>query len=206
MSFSLNSLSLPAEEAFFIMTKLTTSQICEAVALDLKARKITHQKVADTIGTTKAVVSNIISGKKAFSKARAEQFAKAFHYNINFLLYGEGELRSDNVNYVVNPTVDYDSLDVSVLVAVLDVAEYLLHLTGDKTAIDAWNAMMKGDYKTYVKDVKLLQEKGLNTGRTHLVLAKYISERISKNLFPSMSTEKSYSEFSESEKEGEAGK
>ena len=76
------------------MKKIIAEKVCEAVSLDFKRRKITHEKAAKAIGKSKAVVDNQISGKKPFSKAMAELFAKAFGYNTQFLLYGEGELRS----------------------------------------------------------------------------------------------------------------
>lgn len=176
------------------MTQKTPAEICEAIALDFKARKITHQDAGVAIGKSKAVISNQISGKKPFSKAMAELFAKAFGYDANFLLYGTGELKASTIEQgAISFDASFEDLDVAVLAAALDVSEYLLYLTGDQTAIDAWDALMNGQYPIYKDKVSLLMKRNKHNWRAPLVMAKYITERINKGQFPACCTVRSYS-------------
>lgn len=161
----------------------TPAEICEAVALDFKARKITHQQAGDAIGKSKAIISNQISGKKPFSKAMAHLFSKAFGYNSNFLLYGIGELRRDVIEQgVINVNTESDDLSPSSLIVLLEVCELLLHLSNDQIAIDAWNAAMCGDFCTYSQKLGILMKKNKYNGRVPLITAKYAIEHVSNAL------------------------
>lgn len=167
------------------MDQKTPAEICEAVALDFKARKITHQQAGDAIGKSKAIISNQISGKKPFSKAMADLFAKAFGYNSKFLLYGEGDLRSNTVeNPVLTINTQESTLDKAMLASLLEIAEYLLHLSGNQVAIDAWNSMMSGNYRGYKDKIELLMKQNKYNGRVPLIMARYITERIAEGFVP----------------------
>ena len=56
---------------------LSVKEICEAVSADLKERRITQQKAAEMIGTTKQTVANQLSGKKRFSANMAQKYCDA---------------------------------------------------------------------------------------------------------------------------------
>lgn len=159
----------------------SAAEICEAVALDFKMRRITHQDAAKAIGKSKAVVSNQISGKKPFSKSKAELFAKAFDYNVNFLLYGEGELRSTQLEdpvHTVNATSE--NVDKTELVILVDLLESLLHLAGNQDAIDAWNRLMDGNYDKYKEKVEILLTQNKYNGRVPFILGKLIAEKMNR--------------------------
>lgn len=159
----------------------STAEICKAVALDFKQRRITHQDAADAIGKSKAVVSNQISGKKAFSKRQAELFAKAFDYDVNFLLYGKGELRKQTVDdAVLNVNTSSEEIDKSELVMLVDILESLLHLAGDQDAIDAWNKLMSGSYDQYKDKVELLLARNKFNGRVPFLMGKIIAEKMNR--------------------------
>ncbi len=159
----------------------TAAEICEAVALDFKQRRITHQDAADVLGKSKAVVSNQISGKKAFSKKQAELFAKAFDYNVNFLLYGTGELRKQGIDdAVLNVNASSDEVDKNELVMLVDLLESLLHLAGDQDAIDAWNKLMSGSYDQYKEKVELLLARNKYNGRVPFLMGKIIAEKMNR--------------------------
>jgi len=159
----------------------TKEEICSAVALDLKARKLTHRDVADMIGKTKEVVSTQISGKRRFSKEMATLFSMALGYNRNFLLYGEGELKDDtvvrdlaDVSYSVSES---GRIDVSVLAGMISVAENLFLVMGDQDAITAWKALQEGDYNKYKTALDGLYERFGRQNFFSPVMAQYICER-----------------------------
>lgn len=74
---------------------LTTREICKAISKDFKLRGITQQIAADKIGTSRAVISNQLTGKRGFSQNMAKKFSNAFGYSIIWLLYGEEEMFND---------------------------------------------------------------------------------------------------------------
>lgn len=161
------------------MDKKTPAEICDAVALDFKARKITHQQAGDTIGKSKAIISNQISGKKPFSKSMASLFSRAFGYNTRFLLYGEGELRGDSIKDIIEVPDPQGSIndDVMLLASLTDVAEGILHVIGDEDAINAWEALKKGDFDKYCSSMKALSSS--HGGRTYVpIVAKFICDKI----------------------------
>ena len=64
-----------------IMTQATPEEVNRAVSKDLKARGITQQQAADTIGKSRSMVANQLSSKKRFSKQLASLFYRAFGYS-----------------------------------------------------------------------------------------------------------------------------
>ena len=66
--------------------------ICKAIAVDFKVKGLTHEAAASRLGCSKQTVSNQISGKKKFSLKSAQKYAETFGYNLEFLLFGKGEL------------------------------------------------------------------------------------------------------------------
>ena len=126
-------------------------------------------------------MSNQISGKKPFCKCIAELFAKAFDYNVNFLLYGEGELRSTQLEdpvHTVNATSE--NVDKTELVILVDLLESLLHLAGNQDAIDAWNRLMDGNYDKYKEKVEILLTQNKYNGRVPFILGKLIAEKMNR--------------------------
>ena len=165
------------------MADKTPVEICEAIALDFKKRKLTHQEVARIIGKTKSSVSNQISGKKPFSKGMAELFADAFDYSIDFLLYGKGDLRRSGYyssTYTVSSIVA-DRLDPSMTPYLLEAADSLIHLANNKEVIDIWNALICGDFEQYKNQLSsYIKETPFQP--ISMVTAKMLCDRISKVL------------------------
>ncbi len=160
------------------MTSSTPEEVCRAVAADLRARGITHQKAAEAIGKTRSIVSNQLASKKPFSKGLASLFAQAFGYNTQYLLYGEGELRGqqgilDMIGVPIQGTQASQNLDLAILVSLLDCAEGILRVIGDKDALDAWHSISKADWDGYTNAMKSLSVK--YKGRTaNPILARFI--------------------------------
>ena len=134
---------------------LTTREICEEIAADFKRQRITHQKAAEKIGTSKQTISNQISGKKRFSQSMAKKFSDAFGYSIPWLLFGEGEKYKEGyVSFVTdaNEGVVYYSSNFDQILKEerkLQVANRLLQILNNKVAISAFSAYLAGDYEEY---------------------------------------------------------
>lgn len=134
---------------------LTTKEICEEIAADFKRQRITHQKAAERIGTSKQTISNQISGKKRFSQSMAKKFSDVFGYSIPWLLYGEGEkYKEGHVSFVIDAKegmVYYSSNLDQILKEQrkLQVAYRLLQILNNKVAISAFKAYLDGDYEEY---------------------------------------------------------
>lgn len=164
-----------------IMNNKTPAEICEAIALDLKARKITHQQLADMLGKSKGVVSTQISGKKKFSTDMAALYSRALGYNIRFLLYGEGELRDDAAvrDIVLVPGKGEDTdFSPAVMVSLLQIAGDIIGMTGCGDAVAAWNAINNGDFKGYQQNVAALKEKSGSGIAGSPILAHFVCEQI----------------------------
>ena len=162
------------------MADKSTAEICEAIALDFKKRKLTHQEVARIIGKTKSSVSNQISGKKPFSKGMAELFADAFGYSIDFLLYGKGDLHQSGYiysTYTVSSIVA-DRLDPNMTPYLLEAADSLIHLANNKEVIDIWDALICGDFEQY-KNLLSSFIKETPFQPISMVTAKLLCDRIS---------------------------
>lgn len=179
MTVKIYFLYLRPEVGLIMDTKKTTVEICEAIALDFKARKITHQQAGDSIGKSKAVISNQISGKKPFSKSMAILFSRAFGYNIRFLLYGEGELCGDVVRDVVEVPITEGPIteDVVLFASLIDVAEGILRVVGDQDALDAWYAINNGDYDNFLSSMKALCQ-AHRKAKYIPIAARFICEKI----------------------------
>ena len=74
--------------------------ICKAIAVDFKVKGLTHETAASQLGCSKQTVSNQISGKKKFSLKTAQRYAETFGYNLEFLLFGKGELNGSSSGLV----------------------------------------------------------------------------------------------------------
>ena len=79
--------------------------ICKAIAVDFKVKGLTHETAASQLGCSKQTVSNQISGKKKFSLKTAQRYTETFGYNLEFLLFGKGEL---NGTQPLNSVVDVE--------------------------------------------------------------------------------------------------
>lgn len=166
------------------MADKTPAEICEAIALDFKRRRMTHKMAAERIGKTKSSVSNQISGKKPFSKGMAELFADAFTYNIDFLLYGKGELTRTSPSHTAGYTISSivaDGLDTAYFPFLLDAADSLLLLSGNQAVIDTWDSLLCGDFDGYKKSIAVLDKDG-HIRPISLVTAKLLCDSIKKVL------------------------
>ena len=166
------------------MADKTPVEICEAIALDFKRRRITHKMAAERIGKTKSSVSNQISGKKPFSKGMAELFADAFSYNIDFLLYGKGELKQTSPTHTAGYTISAivaDGFDTSFFPFLLDAADSLLVLSGNQAVLKTWDSLLCGDFEGYKKSIAVL-DKDSHFRPISLVTAKLLCDSIKKVL------------------------
>lgn len=118
--------------------------VCKIVALDLRSKGITHEEAGKVIGKSRVAVSNILYRKKYLSKKIAELFSRAFGYNLDFLMYGRGELTQETIVLYSNKL--QWSNDSSVLLSKIEVLEALLGVSGNSELIDAWSLFKKGDY------------------------------------------------------------
>ena len=133
--------------------------ICKAIAVDFKVKGLTHETAASQLGCSKQTVSNQISGKKKFSLKTAQRYAETFGYNLEFLLFGKGELNGTQpLNSVVD--VEQKTSEVEPTVAELKkqvrLARRLFRIMNNPDAIAAYEAVMSGDDKTYVSLFKKL--------------------------------------------------
>ena len=133
--------------------------ICKAIAVDFKVKGLTHETAASQLGCSKQTVSNQISGKKKFSLKTAQRYAETFGYNLEFLLFGKGELNGTQpLNSVVD--VEQKTSEVEPSVAELKkqvrLARRLFRIMNNPDAIAAYEAVMSGDDTTYVSLFKKL--------------------------------------------------
>lgn len=169
------------------MNPATPEEVCRAVSLDLKARGYTQQKTADTIGKSRAIVSNLLSSKKRFSKQMAVLFNRAFGYNIPYLLYGEGQLLGKQVIHdIVQLPISGDANNVNedymILASLVDIAEGIIRVSDDSNALGAWQAVMKGDFTGYVENMDRLS--AAHNGRHYSpILAKFACDKIKNNIY-----------------------
>lgn len=167
------------------MKKATPEEVNRAVALDLRSRQISQQDAGKTIGKSRTQVSNQLCSNYYFSKAMAELFARAFGYNIQYLLYGEGELKTEETLHAVLPalTSGNDHVeDVSVLTSLISIADDIIYRTGNEEALKAWRAILEGDFNVFIENIEHI------SGRHYLphynaILARYVSSRIDKTNF-----------------------
>ena len=133
--------------------------ICKAIAVDFKVKGLTHETAAGQLGCSKQTVSNQISGKKKFSLKTAQKYAETFGYNLEFLLFGKGELNgSQQITSVIE--VESKASDEEPTVAELKkqvrLARRLFRIMNNPDAIAAFEAVMAGDDKKYVSLFKKL--------------------------------------------------
>lgn len=64
----------------------------EAMKAYFIAQGIKNREVAERLGVSPAAVSNLLSGRDTIGRARADILARAYGFNKNFLLTGDGEL------------------------------------------------------------------------------------------------------------------
>lgn len=126
--------------------------ICRAIAVDFKARGLTHEMAAAQMGCSKQTVSNQISGKKPFSLKTARKYAEAFGYNLEFLLIGKGELNgSQQVASTPDaaPVAQEEDIVVAELERQVRLAKTLFRILNNPDAIEAYEAVVSGDDKKY---------------------------------------------------------
>lgn len=169
------------------METATPEEVCRAVSLDLKSRGYTHEGIAKEIGKSRAIVANVLSSRKRFSKQMASLFSRAFNYNIGYLLFGEGELkaRSTIKDFAFIPSVGkYDGtmLHVSTLASLLDVAGGILRVIGDEEALKAWDSINNGDFDEFIEHMENLSSSHENR-RYSPILAKYACDNIKTTMY-----------------------
>ena len=118
--------------------------VCKIIALDLRSKGITHEEAGKAIGKSRVAVSNILYRKKYFSKKMAELFSRAFGYNLDFLMYGRGDLTKETI--ASNSNKLQWSNDSRILISEIDILEALLGVSGNNELINAWSLFKKGDY------------------------------------------------------------
>ena len=168
-------------------TAATPEEVCRAVATDLRNRGISHEEVGLSIGKSRSIVSNVLSSKKRFSKSMAILFRNAYGYNIDYLLYGEGPMRGEQVLHelVQVPsagTSGSEKDNILILSSLMDCAEGILRVINDPDALSAWDALTHGDFMKYTESMSRLSEK--NGGRRATpILAKFVCDHISSMMF-----------------------
>lgn len=160
----------------------TPEEVCRAVAADLRSRGITHEQAGKTIGKSRAIISNLLSSKKRFSKSMASQFSSAFGYNIRYLLYGEGEMKQKQTLHGLAEIPDdvKNSTDqtVMVLACLTECAESILNILGEKDAIAAWDGLTHGNFDEYSEAIERLSKN--HTGKkANPILAKFVCDHVS---------------------------
>ena len=127
--------------------------ICKAVAVDFKMKGLTHEMAASRLGCSKQTVSNQISGKKKFSLKSAQKYAETFGYNLEFLLFGKGELNGcpTNVNSKDAATTVHvpNEVPASISVKQLKQIHNLLRVLNNNDACNAFDAVLAGDESKY---------------------------------------------------------
>ena len=80
------------------MEPKSPQEVLRIVSADLKIQGYTHAEAAMRLGMKSTqTLSNLLSSKKYMSRLQAERFQRAFNYNIDFLMSGEGVLTPDYV-------------------------------------------------------------------------------------------------------------
>ena len=150
----------------------TPEDVCRAVALDLRARRLTHEEVGKRIGKSRTAISNLISRKRLFSRYYADLFAKTFGYNRDFLLYGKGTLMSNGkVNEIKFRPSEW-SPDSQILITLIDIAGEFIRLSGNRNLTQAWLSFTGGQYDMFQHFLELTQKE---TGETFRMPADSIS-------------------------------
>lgn len=142
------------------MTPASPEEVCRAISLDLKARGITQQQVADRIGKSRAIVSNALASKKRFSKKLALLLCEELGYNLEYLLFGVGELKADFTHATLDlPTTENRDNDYLLLAAMLQIAEGIIQTIGDRDAVGAWTCINVGDLDGYKECIARLRSR-----------------------------------------------
>lgn len=138
---------------------LSTKEVCKAITEDLKKRRYTHKMAAEKIGTTPQNMSNMLSGRRQFSRNMAQKFSEQFGYSIEWLLYGEGEMfeaghghfytEHDEANNVASLYYIGNYEPILKEGRKLRAAERLLEILNNKVAIAAFQAYIEEDYEKY---------------------------------------------------------
>ena len=127
--------------------------ICKAIAVDFKVKGLTHETAASQLECSKQTVSNQISGKKKFSLKTAQRYAETFGYNLEFLLFGKGELNGSSSGLVSvdeAPSVqESDECSASISVKQLNQIQDLLRVLNNNDACNAFDAVLAGDESKY---------------------------------------------------------
>ena len=142
-------------------TVCDAAAICKAIAVDFKVKGLTHETAAGKLGCSKQTVSNQISGKKKFSLKTAQKYAEVFGYNLDFLLFGKGELNTcqTNVNSkdVATTVPVRNEVSASISVKQLKQIRNLLRVLNNNDACNAFDAVLAGDegkYKTLYEKLR----------------------------------------------------
>ena len=135
-------------------TVCDAAAICKAIAVDFKVKGLTHETAAGKLGCSKQTVSNQISGKKKFSLKTAQKYAEVFGYNLDFLLFGKGELNAclTNVNSkdVATTVPVRNEVSASISVKQLKQIRNLLRVLNNNDACNAFEAVLNGDERKYL--------------------------------------------------------
>lgn len=75
------------------MTKTSPEEVMKSICADFKFRGETHESAAIKMGyNCKQTLSNLLTAKKYLTGYQAKKFKDTFGYNMDYLMFGEGEL------------------------------------------------------------------------------------------------------------------
>lgn len=98
------------EKKYTKNTKTMTETILKAVREELRRRKITNKMAAEMLGISPQGVSNQLAGVRGFTRRTAEQWAAAFGFSEEFLMFGRGTLVPQTQEQTAAPTNSQDGV------------------------------------------------------------------------------------------------
>lgn len=147
-------------------------KVFRAISADFRLHGITHSDAAKKLGfKSTQTLSNLMASKKYLSGLQAIRFQKAFGYNPNFLMSGQGELKDEDntLHYKSNHENSWKEL----LMAEPGASELGLLRSYFRRVIEAWgNPVAKTILATYQ------QISACNDVSTLMMLASKIEDEL----------------------------
>lgn len=98
----------------------TPEEVRQAVKNDLRLRGITHKQAAVAVCADRSYLTTILNDPTTrFSKSMARRFALVFGYNVDYLMYGTGELVNPEpaVERLANTVDNAEHVNITIRVA-----------------------------------------------------------------------------------------
>ena len=147
-------------------------EVFRAISADFRLRGMTHCDAAKKLGfKSQQTLSNLLASKKYLSAFQAIRFQKAFGYNPNFLVSGQGELKDEDntLPYKLNHENSWKEL----LMTEPGAGELSLLRSYFRRVIEAWgNPVAKTILATYQ------QISACNDVSTLMMLASKIEDEL----------------------------